>query len=91
MSSGAIDAAVTFTAEVPDQIRWPEGCCVCGKPATRTVEARLVEDRNASLGPDMAVRLASLGTARLVEKHTFSVQVPHCQEHDDGAALHMVT
>ncbi|MFO0548439.1 MAG: hypothetical protein U0271_08640 [Polyangiaceae bacterium] len=77
-----------FTVELPHQVRWPDGCCVCGKPATRTTEIELVETRDANIVKDLAVRTVTLGIAKLVETKKFSVRVPHCQDHRDGAALY---
>lgn len=81
-------ARPSFGAELAEAARWPDGCVVCAAPATRTVAAKLTQEGPARLDKDLATRLATLGTFRLVETQTLTVQVPHCAAHDDGAALH---
>ena len=76
-----------FQAACPDRVVWPEGCCVCGEPATRQLLFKLEERESAPLAGDMAVRVASLGTLKLDEVRTNSVHVPHCDDHDHGAEL----
>lgn len=59
--------------------RWPEGCCVCGKPATRaeTISRHL--------------SYAAGGTISTRRETTVVAQgVPHCAEHKDGARFDSV-
>ncbi len=71
-----------FTSPLPESFAFPEGCCVCGAPATRD-EAVSIEMMNAS----------SAVTANLVDgvsstrSTRTTVQVPHCAEHKGGASL----
>lgn len=83
----ALSSTPTFRASCPERIDWPEGCCVCGAPATRQIAAKLEEKQDAPLAGDVAVRAATLGTMKLEQTSTHSVQVPHCSDHDDGAEL----
>ena len=77
-----------FGAELAEAARFPDGCVVCAAPASRTVPAKLTQEGPARMDKDLATRLATLGTFRLVETQTLTVQVPHCATHDDGAELH---
>jgi len=76
-----------FRTEVPEQIRWPDGCCVCGEDATREVSATLVQEEAGPMHKDIAVGVASLGMLKSVQRQIYEITVPHCQKHDDGAAL----
>lgn len=87
VDENAVAELPVFTTECPNPIVWPEGCCVCGKPATRTIQAKLIEIDDAPAAKDMAVRVVSLGTLRLSTETTYRVEAPHCQEHDDGVGL----
>lgn len=61
--------------------KWPEGCCVCGKPATRT------EDLTQRVGfsPPNGAGM------RQDKEATVVVQgVPHCAEHKGGACFERV-
>lgn len=78
-----------FCVELPQQVTWPEGCCVCGQPATRHVESRLEIEQAGSLGRDLAVGVASLGILKAVDRTTYTLAVPHCAEHADGARLYL--
>jgi hypothetical protein len=84
-----IAARPVFCAELPDGVRWPEGCSVCGAPATRAVPVRLIVTQDAAFHKDMATRLATLGLFTLVERTTFTLPIPHCEDHTDGAELVM--
>jgi hypothetical protein len=76
-----------FVTALPQRVRWPEGCAVCGAPATREVAAKRVTREKAPLGRQVVVSAASLGTMRAYTEVTTTVQVPHCGAHDDGAVL----
>lgn len=61
--------------------KWPDGCCVCGKPAARTE----MISRNVGFSPP------SGGTLRQKKEATIVAQgVPHCAEHKDGARFERV-
>lgn len=61
--------------------RWPPGCCVCGKPPTRSG----IHKRAIKTGmPGKLVQVRSLGL-RLVAK-----DIPYCDEHSDGIAFDRV-
>jgi len=82
------DTAIYATL-VPREITWPEGCCVCGEPATRTITIEAKEaDASAPMGQDLAVRVATLGTMKLMERgQVHRREVPHCAAHGNGAVL----
>jgi hypothetical protein len=86
-SDEAVADLPTFRAGCPPTIEWPPGCCVCGEPATRTVEVQLKERQDGPLAGDVAVRAATLGTMKLSQESTQVVPVPHCDEHGNGAEL----
>jgi hypothetical protein len=83
-----------FQAYMPETVRWPNACCLCCQPATRTQKMALTytvdaepEDRmTAALG----VAMFSVGTMALTsmtEKVTERINVPHCDAHQDGARM----
>jgi hypothetical protein len=77
-----------FCSELPQHSpRWPEHCVLCTQPSTRMVRAELRIEQSAALHADMATRMASLGFVKLVDQHTFTLDVPHCAQHADGAKL----
>lgn len=78
-----------FLVPVPDDgFQWPDGCCVCGAEATRTLRVSVDASETAS---KVAYTLANaaLGKAAIATGGggTASVDVPHCDIHDDGAGL----
>lgn len=83
-----------FHAYLPETVRWPNVCCVCGEAATRTeklsltytVEAEFEDKLTASLG----VAMLSVGTMQLeslTQKVTERINVPHCNAHAGGARM----
>ena len=71
---GYVHDEPVFAAPLPDSWSWPEGCPVCGEPTTRTVK---VEGRSA-LGTAAAV------AAPVSVQRVLVIEVPACDEHDDG-------
>jgi hypothetical protein len=59
--------------------RWPEGCCVCGKPATRaeTIAQHLTYVAGGLIAQQRETTVVAQG-------------VPHCAEHKDGAQFERV-
>ena len=82
-----VAAAPTFCIELPSEMQWPAGCCVCDQPATRAVDVRLQIEQAGNLGTSLAVGIASLGFLRTVDRTTYALGVPHCALHADGAEL----
>ena len=76
-----------FETLLPRAIRWPDGCCVCRAPVTRNVTLTVKVKEEAPLTPDLAVRIASIGTLKLVGLRTLTLDVPHCDRHADGASV----
>lgn len=66
-----------FEAPLPEQFAWPDGCPVCGEPATRKVK---VEGANP-LGL-VAAAVAPVGIYRVSR-----VDAPACASHKDGVGL----
>jgi hypothetical protein len=71
-----------------EKISWPGGCCVCEKPATRAVD---VSVKDGQTGTNVAVAAAGLALGTLAIRRGggtfYTVKVPHCGEHDNGAKL----
>jgi hypothetical protein len=85
-----VAAAPIWCAELPiERLQWPATCCMCSEPATRGVLVRLQYQQDASLGRDMATRAATLGMFKATDQTTISLEIPHCSQHGDGAALVM--
>jgi len=75
-----------FGALLPESFGWPEGCCLCDKPATRreSISATLP----TSAGKNAAVTVVSGGLVSLTGGGTkVTVEVPHCPDHREGALL----
>lgn len=77
-----------FRTYVVDYVKpaLPEGCCVCGAPATRTEEITYVE-KDEPVAENLAVGVASLGLLKVVKNSTFAMSIPHCNAHTAGARL----
>lgn len=71
----------------PDPVRWPARCCLCRDPATRRLRVQVTSREEAPLLQDLGVRVATLGTLKLVGERTQSLEVPHCDRHEHGAVL----
>lgn len=78
-----------FTTLLPDQFAWPDGCCVCGTPATHGVkiEARTQNQASAAAVVGVTEMTGGVLTARRAGANVWSVEVPHCANHKDGALL----
>jgi hypothetical protein len=78
----------SFGALLPERLVWPEGCAVCRAPSTRIVPISITV---AQTGKNLAVSAAALAVGRVVVQtggeRVYSVDVPHCGEHNDGAVL----
>jgi hypothetical protein len=82
-----------FPAPVTGEtIRWPEGCCMCAKPATRGIEAKA---HDGQTGTNAAVAAAGLALGSIAVRTgggtTYTMRIPHCAEHDDGAKLEIAS
>lgn len=87
-----VAVAPTFGAVLPEKVGWPEGCCVCGQPATRVIPVTLHVKQT---GQNLATSAAGLALGRIVVKTgggtIVTVNTPHCETHMDGAALESPT
>ena len=79
---GRIADTPTFTSPLPEQFSFPEGCCVCGKPATHREKVSM-ESMNAS----SAVTANAIPGVGFTSHTRTTVEVPHCDDHKDGASL----
>jgi hypothetical protein len=67
-----------FSSPLPETFNFPPGCCVCGQPETRRVKISITTQ---GAGDVALIPVGVRSTTRT------SVEVPHCAQHDDGAAL----
>ncbi|HTW35175.1 MAG TPA: hypothetical protein VMD53_11210 [Rhizomicrobium sp.] len=63
------------------EAQWPDGCCVCGKPATRRERVARVVIIPREWG------ILNVGSQKL----TLVADVPHCSEHSGGAAFERIS
>jgi endogenous inhibitor of DNA gyrase (YacG/DUF329 family) len=66
-----------FELDLPASINWPPGCPVCGGAVTRTLEI----EGTSALG-DVAAMVAPVSVQKVLK-----LQVPACEQHDDGVGL----
>jgi hypothetical protein len=82
----------SFGALLPQRVVWPEGCAVCRGPATRIIPISITL---AQTGKNLAISAAALAVGQVVVRtggeRVYSVNVPHCGEHNDGAVLESPT
>jgi hypothetical protein len=76
-----------FETAVPRDVKWPETCCLCSAPATRALRVEVSRKEDAQSIEGLAVSVATVGVMKLVNVHTESIQVPHCDRHEHGAIL----
>ena len=67
-----------FNLELPEPIIWPDGCPVCGGPVTR-----MREIEGTSAVGDVVGLVAPISIQKVLK-----LQVPVCEQHEDGIALH---
>jgi hypothetical protein len=67
-----------FDLELPSPIVWPEGCPVCGHPVTRTREIE---------GTDVVGDAFAMVAPVAIQK-VIKLEVPCCEQHEDGVAIH---
>ncbi len=85
-SDSAIEEFPVFATPCPQDIKWPDGCCVCQAPVTRHLPIYLELEENAPIATDLLTRAATLGTFKLVSKRKFEVQIPLCDQHESASA-----
>lgn len=77
-----------FGAVLPDSFGWPDGCCVCRQPSTRKESVSVSLPSAASAGKGLAVTALTGGVVTQTGGGIrYTVEVPHCAEHKEGAAL----
>jgi hypothetical protein len=81
-----------FKVRLPGQIRWPEVCCVCGSATTRALPVSAVESKT---GSNLALGVGALAVGAIVVRTgggaRYTVEIPHCDAHTDGAKLDVVS
>jgi hypothetical protein len=80
--------APLFGAMLPESFGWPEGCCVCAGPAARRDSISVDLPSAAAAGKGLAVTALTGGVVTQTGGGTrYTIDVPHCADHKDGAAL----
>ncbi len=74
--------APLFATHVGAQLSWPDGCCVCAQPATRSIAITAIRAASAS---NAGVAIATGGAVVASNRTKFTLEVPHCAQHDNGA------
>ena len=79
-------------APLAEKVMWPDGCVVCGSPATRTLIARGESSKAVSNLLTSAVGLGLAGTVGVGfgadrGKTVVTLDAPHCQDHEGGVAV----
>jgi hypothetical protein len=80
-----------FGAALPLRFDWPPGCAVCGALETRSSPVRVVKSDGGegliASGVGVAL-LATTGMGFVMRTgKRIAIDVPHCVDHEDGAAL----
>jgi hypothetical protein len=84
---GAVADRPIFGATRPVSFVWPSGCVVCGAPATQYLP---IPEFSTGLAETVAINavgvaaLATVGVGFTFSRGRRQIDVPHCQEHDDG-------
>ena len=77
-----------FSTALPDSFTWPEGCCVCTKPATQREPISISLPSAPSAAKAIGVTAITGGVlAQTAGGTKYTVQIPHCGDHKDGASL----
>jgi hypothetical protein len=83
-----IATSPSFGVTLPESLHLPALCAGCGARATRLIEVR---HRSGQTGLNVALGVASLAAGGLLVRtgggSSWTLAVPHCDDHDDGAAL----
>ena len=78
----------TFGTVLPESFSWPEQCCLCAQPATRREALSISVPSAATAGKNLAVDAVTGGVLTRTGGGTrYTVEVPHCAEHQHGAEL----
>ena len=77
-----------FGTPLPESFGWPEGCCLCARPATRRETVSISMPSAAAAGKNLAVDAVTGDALTSTGGGTrYTVEVPHCAEHQHGAEL----
>ncbi len=78
----------SFRVKLPSRVVWPDSCCVCNAPATRSLP---ISGKESQAGRNLALGVVGLAAGSLVVRTGggvgYTVEVPHCDEHTAGAKL----
>ncbi len=77
-----------FEASLPERFYWPNGCCICGKKATKLEELAIEKSQT---GRNIALGVAGLAVGALIVRtgggYNITLQVPHCDLHSAGIKM----
>jgi len=77
-----------FGAVLPESFTWPEHCCLCSSPSSRREPISVSVPSAASAGKGLAVTALTGGVITQSGGGTrYTIEVPHCAEHKEGAFL----
>ncbi len=77
-----------FGTRLGESFDWPDGCCQCSTPATRRLPTSINITTGSSSAGNAAVGVLSGGTVVATGGGTrITIEVPHCEQHDNGARL----
>jgi len=83
-SEHVFEAEPAFHMPLKYDVVMPDCCAACGREATRTVPIHF----NTSLGWKLLTGAAALASGQLsYANEKVTLQVPHCERHEDGAVL----
>jgi hypothetical protein len=77
-----------FSSPIPENFAFPDACCVCGKPPTHREAVSMTRQNTGGSAAAVGVTAVTGGVISGGGSSTrTTVQVPHCDEHKEGASL----
>lgn len=76
-----------YASPLPEQFGFPDVCCVCGKPPTHRQPVSMTTQNTPGTVKGLAVTGLTDGLVTSTSRTRTTVEVPHCDEHKDGASL----
>jgi hypothetical protein len=77
----------TFGALLPARFVWPDGCVLCQSQVERNISVSITISET---GKNVGAFVAGLAIGKVVVRggeKVYTLDVPHCSKHNDGAAL----
>jgi hypothetical protein len=76
-----------FTSPIPETFAFPDACCVCGKPPTHRQPISMTTQNTGGSLAAVGANALTDGMVTGSSRTRTTVEVPHCDEHKDGASL----